>query len=229
MCGYRAAPEAFDRCPARVVVYAEGGREIGGLGPPPSPNTPLGEEDLGPAHWLVRRALSLSRSLPEGAILFEEGLRVGHGRRPRGAQLLERERLRQLCTWADPRRAPALVVIFVDNDGDVGRLARLTAFVEGVHVPVVIGVAVQEFESWLIADQRAASDATMIDCTEDRPIESLEPRVAKQRLQSAIAAQNERRDRDIRNAIARTCDLAVVARRCPSFHALLTALETKAI
>lgn len=210
-----------------VVVYGEGGRDVGGERPPRSPRERLGDEDLGPAHVLARRAISRVRKIPEAAVLFEAGLRL-RGHVPRGAQLLERTNLRQLCTWPPLKhdgnpvaRTPALAIVLVDEDGVTSRRAELQSHVDGLQTRVVIAVAVREFESWLVADGQAASQACGKSVSLDGEIERLERRAAKDRLQNWIADQNALSDRAARRSIAELADLDVVAKRCPSFATFL--------
>jgi hypothetical protein len=211
----------------RVVLYGEGGRDVGGERPPPSPGVRLAENDLGPAHILVRRAVSRTRQLPESAVLFEAGLRI-RSHVHRASQLLQRDCVRQLCTWAISERAPQLVVVLVDEDEDKDRRATLQEHVAGTATTVVVAIAVREFESWLVADARAASDACGRSVSVPEEIEDLPRREAKERLQTWIAAQDQRRDRDIRCAIAAQCDLDLLAKRCPSFGVLVSDLTRSA-
>lgn len=211
----------------RVVLYGEGGRDVGGEGPVPSPGVRLTDWDLGPAHILLRRSLHRIRRVPEQAVHFEAGLRVDRGRVPRGGMLLDRENLRRLCSWATPARAPQLVVVLVDADDDAARKATLEGYLAGLSVPSAVGVAVQEFESWLVADGPAASHVCGATVAVDEEIERLERRDAKERLNGWISSQSRLGDREIRRSIAETCDLTVLERRCPSFRALLLALTPR--
>jgi hypothetical protein len=83
----------------RVVLYAEGGGETGGAGPPPAPCTPLQEGDLGAGHILLRRCLEVAKKLPAAAVHFEAPLRTRRATVARGTALLDKQTLRQLFTW----------------------------------------------------------------------------------------------------------------------------------
>ena len=61
----------------RVVLYAEGrGETAGEVSLKIRPGDTLVDDCLGPGHLIVLRALSFARSIPEGAIQFEEPLRT---------------------------------------------------------------------------------------------------------------------------------------------------------
>jgi hypothetical protein len=110
------------------------------------------EDELGPGHLLVRRSLAAARGRPEGEIYFEEPLRTWRGSVARGSHLHNGRILKKLLTWARPELQPDLAIVLVDCDGDRQRKPRLTAALQDRVTPHVIGVAVQEFEPWLIAD-----------------------------------------------------------------------------
>jgi hypothetical protein len=95
----------------------------------------------------------------------------------------------------------------------------LRAHVAGLLVPaLVIGVAVREFEAWLIADEAALRRAVGRHAPTSKP-ESLPPREAKGFLTGAISASPRREDEfEVRRELARSCDMHVVAQRCRSFQ-----------
>jgi hypothetical protein len=139
----------------RVVIYAEGPGELAGRKRyDRAPGSPLTEMELGAAHLLVRRCLDRCRNLSPESIIFEEPLRTPRGPRARGSMLLDEGTLRPLLTWPQSTR-PHLAVVLVDADGKQGRQQELESFVEGLSTQVAIGVAIQEFEAWLIADAEA--------------------------------------------------------------------------
>lgn len=214
----------------RVVVYAEGGRETGVGGPYPRPHEVLDDDQLGPAHVLVRRSMHAVTDVPEAAIRFLAGLRLG-ARVPRGADLLDRRNLRQLCTYLSADTKPDLTVIFVDADRTSGRQRDLEAHVEGLAHAPIIAVAVQEFEAWLIADGPAVSQVTGGPGALDGDLESLDRRAAKEHLNAVcsrrLQADPGLTDRDLRISIARTVDLAVIRHRCASFDRFVRALEKR--
>ncbi len=207
----------------RVVLYAEGGREVGGERAPRTPGERLEPGDLGPAHLLVRRLIAAERGLPEPAILFEAPLRL-QGRVARGGALHERDHLRRLCTWLLRELQPQLVIVLVDADGETARAARLTTYVEGLASAPIIAVARQEFEAWLVADTRAASQVLDCPCSLDGDPEALEPREAKTTLTTWIS-RAELSDRDVKMSLAATLDLSVLRKRCPSFASFAQRLK----
>lgn len=187
----------------RVVVYAEGAGDRAGELPVPPPMHALVDEHLGPVHFLVRRLVSDLHGMDEPAVQFEAPLRT-RAREVRGSDLLVRATLRQLLTWLQPGTRPHLAIVLVDADGDVTRHASLEAMIAGLPTRdiAVIAVAVQELESWLVADA-AASGVAHVD-----NVEGLEPRDAKAMLSS---------DRTVRASIAKRVDLERLRTRSPSF------------
>lgn len=205
----------------RVVLYAEGGNETRSeLGLPPAPGEPLLEDDLGPAHLLVRRCLADARRIPENAVRFEAPKRTARGRIAVGAELYDRRvTLRQLLVWPMTPKQPArpeLAVVLVDCDAEPGRKQKLEGWVSDLPGTRIIAVAIQEFEAWLIADTVALNKALGAGPSTAPDPESMKPRQAKELLASWVGAQS-RTDRDIRRTLAEICDLDVVAKRCSAF------------
>lgn len=216
-----------------IVLYAEGpretagvtvsgGRDAWGVGRRAAGEV-IPEEEQGPGHVLVRRILVEERGAPEGAIQFEEGLKDGRARVPRGSQLLRQNTLRKLLRWANPARAPQLVIVLVDRDGARGRREELRLAVRDLdQAPCVIAVAREEFEAWLIADEGAAA------CILGRPVarspdpESLDPGVAKATFNEWLALGTPGEDQArIRRRIAERCKLGLIKGRCKAFEQFL--------
>lgn len=197
----------------RIALYAEGGGETGHG---PGFGEILSEEELGPAHDLVRRCIGKARAIPEAAVLFQRPLRL-RGRTARGSDLLVASSARRLLAWPPRSRSPELAVFLVDGDGDPSRRAAVEHATAGALVPIVIGIANHEFEAWLIADDVAVSRAIGAPFPTQRNPEEMRPREAKNVLADAIGrAASE--PRVVRRTIARTCDLDVVSTRCPAFR-----------
>lgn len=208
----------------RVVLYAEGGGETAGssIGRP-APTHRLSEAQLGPAHLLFRRALVSTRSLQPSAVVFEEGQRAVIGRRPRvprGSDLLKRSVLRTILTWPTPTGQPDLAVVLVDRDEDSKRASKLRRYCGALLCPVVVAVAVEEFEAWLVADDASVGRVLQTEFRTLAKPETLSPGEAKRSLRAAIA-RGEIDAMEARRRIALACDLAIVAKRCRSFTRLL--------
>lgn len=212
----------------RVVLYAEGAGEVGGTGLPPAPGRQLGEELLGPGHILLSGAITLARKIPPQAIRFEQPLRT-RGRLAKGSDLLSKRTLRQLLTWADLGQRPDLAVVLVDADGETGRRRTLLADTEGLPVTRVIAVAVQEFESWLIADPKAVSKVLGPETRLDHSPESLARREAKSLLARWCAKPQEAQlPEQIRLSLARHADPTQVRARSASYDQLILDLALDA-
>jgi hypothetical protein len=214
----------------RVVLYAEGAGEAAGeIGLLPAPTEPLADEHLGAAHVLVARSIERARRIPSKAIRFESPLRVD-GRTARGSSLHTPQTLGRLLRWTDAERQPQLVVVLVDADGDAtARRERIAEIVKRASPPTVLGVSVQEFEAWLLADARALG-ACGLTAPALGEMESLERRVAKSALSAALsdAFDSDRdRARQARISLARTLELDEVARRCRSFATFLADLAPR--
>src|SRR5205807_185062 len=90
----------------RVVLYAEGPGEMDGLEAIPlAAGEPIDEDGLGAGHLVVRNAIVSASRVPEGAVLFEEPLRLPT-RRARGSDLHSPKNLARLLTWLSPARRP---------------------------------------------------------------------------------------------------------------------------
>ncbi len=207
----------------RVALYAEGGGELTGAqhGLPPVPGDPLPPEVLGPAHFLVQRSINSIHHVPERAIQFQSPLRTDRGRVPKGSDFLTRTTLRRLLTWPNQIRQPDLAIVIVDSDGEQNRKNLLESYIADLPVRHVIGVAINEFEAWLLADQMAVKEAAgSIPAGCDSP-EKLDPGRAKELLRSV----SQRNERTIRLSIARSCDVNALKQRCRSFEAFLHDLK----
>lgn len=209
----------------RVVLYAEGVGELGG-GIQPAPGDPIPDEALGPAHDLVRRCLEVERRIPEAATTFVAPLRL-RARQARGSDLLSRESLRQLLSWPLKQRRPDLAVVLVDADGDSGRQKLLQDYVADLLISKVVGVAIQEFEAWLLADVSAVSSTLGRTLQTTAEPESLERRKAKGILNDWVAEHSQEKDKalQLRRQIARLSDLDLIGRRCRAFGDFRRALR----
>lgn len=203
----------------RVVIYAEGAGELAGaLRNQRAPSTPLGPEELGAAHLLVRRCIERHRDLDSSFIQFEEPLRTRRGKLVRGSDLHSPETLRSLLFWADARKQPDLVVVLVDQDGDDERQRVLITATGELLVETVIGVAIQEFEAWLIADPAALKTVFRQSLSMNHSPERLGRRDAKEQLRQWSEEHGRSKDpAELRRQLAEHCDLATVARQCPAF------------
>lgn len=202
----------------RVVLYAEGGRDLGAAMQVP-PGAPIDDAALGPAHVLVARLLAELR--PDAARF--EGPLAPRGRVLRGSDLRQEKVLRRALTWpADP---PDLGVVLVDADGDNQVYPRMLGIVgrrAQQRVPVVVGVAVQELEAWLVADITAVNRALGRAHAAVAAPEELPLRAAKDALDGwigeACAGMPFDARRAKRRSIAEQLSLDEVERRCRAFE-----------
>jgi hypothetical protein len=208
-----AAFQAAELVSFRIVLYAEGPGDAGGeVSRLPPPGELLEETHLGPAHALVRRCITRETPIPEAAIKFLCPLRV-RVRHHKGSDLLEPRVVRQLLTWPAASRRPDFAIVFVDADEDRNRRSNLRAALQGLPLPHVLAVPVQEFESWLIADHAAVAQALSPAPNKPPAIEGLSRRQARNHLDQWIACStSEVSARLVRLTLARTCDLAVLDR-----------------
>lgn len=201
-----------------VAVLAEGTREVPQGAWLPDPGDVLHpEEHLGAAHILVARSIADARGIPAGAVQFVEPLQVGR-RRAKGSELLGR--LKRLTTYPPDRHRPDVVVVFVDEDGQPERRTGLTPPSGPLTPPCVIGVAVREFEAWLVADGETVHEH-LGEVPPPTP-EAWAPREAKAWIDTrthpgALGAKQ-------RQQVAAQLDLAVLRSTCPSFKRFEDAL-----
>lgn len=209
----------------RVVLYAEGSGETGLFDPYlPHPGEPLGESHQGPAHRLVARCLTDGEADQRVALAFEAPLRT-RGRVARGSDLVDKRVLPRLVTWLDSARAPDLVVILVDGDGDPYRRRRVLEALDSrpsFSPPTVAGLAVLEFESWLIADIAAVNSVLGSTQNQTPAPETLRPGQAKELLTRWIAESPLAQDTPtVRAQLASSLDFDRVGRVCPAFATFL--------
>jgi uncharacterized protein DUF4276 len=202
----------------RVVLYAEGGRDRGSSSQV-APREPLPDEALGPAHILVRRCLL--EAVSDLIVTFEAPKRHRAGRSAKGSDLRSSKLLRQLITFAINR--PDLVVVLIDADGEGRRRLRsLEAIVEQCKRPhpVVVGVPVQEFEAWLVADQSSVHEVVGHHYDSLVEPESLAPTEAKEWLDRVTSRSYSEvhEKRKAHRGIAAACDLDRLAGRCRAFE-----------
>jgi hypothetical protein len=190
------------------VLYAEGPGEYGGeIRLLPAPTHELADEHLGPGHVLVRRIVAMEANCPIEAVRFVAPLRL-RGRSVRGSDLLVPATLRKLVAFPPTVRRPDLAVILLDEDGDKGR-AGLAAELHGTVVPAILGVAVPEFEAWLLADHACLNSTLGVSVSAPPSAEALARGGAKtllgQLMTSAGVASG--RINSIRCQLAENCSL----------------------
>jgi hypothetical protein len=100
----------------------------------------------------------------------------------------------------------------------------LQRWVEGLPVSCVVGVAVQEFESWLLGDHKAVCDVVGQSIKQTAEPESMGRREAKELL-AEWSGNSSLEPTAIRCDLANTCNLETVAERCPSFRSFLAELK----
>src|SRR5262249_54579948 len=126
------------------------------------------------------------------------------------------------------RHKPHFAIVLIDADGDPQRRALVAEYVRDLKTPLVVAVAVQEFETWLIADPTAVR-TVLQRATVDEPPEGRPPGRAKALLSDWSAALRARPSpAEIRRSLAATLSLDVVAQRCPSFAAFRSELRAVA-
>lgn len=201
-----------------MVLHAEGPGEVGHSTYGTAPGDSLLTQDLGPAHVLVQRVINEHKNIPADAIDFKEPLRTKTGAHAYGSALLQPRILDTvLGAWLES----PLVILLVDAD-DKSHSSRLKILRDALtrnSMDGAAGVAIREFESWLIAD--AAALRSVFGSGKDTPvnIESMDRREAKQLLTSWVDAikSEHRPPHSIRRQLASSLNLDTVSQRCPSF------------
>lgn len=186
----------------RVVVYAEGAAEAPASLYPPG--RPLSGDDLGPAHVLVRRCLAVEASVPEASVTFVAPRRLASGRHAKGSDLLVATVLNKLFVRTPEQVEEDLTILFVDQDGDRRRERTLRELCGRHPRRIAIGVAVPEFEAWLLADLAALRAVVGKDVDEPPALESLPPGEVKARFRKLCEPADQR---SVRTEIVSRCDL----------------------
>lgn len=207
----------------RVVVYAEGRGETAAEARLPAPLELLSDAHLGPAHILLRRAIARARNVDARAVEFLSPLTI-RGRTAQGSDLHDPATVRKLLAFL--RVIPQLAIVLVDADGDVGARRRpLQDLLESRPFVVVHAIAVQEFESWLIADVSAASKVLNRRLDEAPEPDGMTRGDAKERWHSWSEHVNPVDRARTRAAVAEQLDIDLLARRSKSFARLLDDLR----
>ncbi len=211
-----------------IVVYAEGaaerlaGRSSARL--PTAPGHPLQEDEHGPAHILVKRALAEVCERPPQSLTFDAPLRW-RGRQPKGSDLLNERTLKMLLRWPRPTLAPDLAVVLIDCDGEKDRKQRLEEVIAAPSRATqhVVAMSIQEFEAWLIADIQTVND--VLETTIDEPAnpENMQPGDAKEAFLRWCNHEADNIDEnDARCDIVRNLDFDTLSRRCSAFETFLS-------
>ncbi|MBI5361924.1 MAG: DUF4276 family protein [Planctomycetes bacterium] len=212
----------------RFVLYAEGAGELGSTpGHPLAPGRVLPAELEGPAHVLVRRCCRELLDVAEHALRFEAPLRHA-AREVRGGDLRNSKVLRRVLHWADPSMRPDVAIVLVDQDGEEDRRSRLATWIGDPlpTTPVVLGVAVEEFEAWLITDHAAVN--LVLELREDPWVktESMRPGHAKERLGRLVQASRRGASApELRLELAKQLDLQRARAASRSFDRFITDLK----
>ena len=216
----------------RVVLYAEGpGETLGAVPCSGPPGSPLNEEMLGPGHILIKRLIQ-DRIFPELELVvkFEAPLKDKKGRSVKGSMLHHRQTLRQIVTWPNSNMQPDVTVILADQDGDASREKTLEEFISDRSSNPVIGIAVREFEAWLLGDQNAVRRVIDVHFDPLKSVERMSPREAKECLGNLIGVSEVELGADeIRREIAYSCDLGVLSKECSSFNSFEQKLKIRAL
>lgn len=200
------------------MLHAEGAGELlGERGIGIAPRDPIPADRLGAGHVLTRRLIAQVKGVPETVIGFREPLRRPGGRRLLGSDLLVKKLVRRAIAPWQLGGAPPLIVLLID--GNHGPWKERERLLEQVAWPgVAVGVAVREFESWLIADRDNLSRQLRAEINVTGKPEGLEPGVAKERLATLLGLHRPDQDpRLVRRDLAMYCDLELVAKRARSF------------
>ena len=203
----------------RIVLYSEGRKESNqSLFDLPSVGEPLPPDQLGPAHFLVRRILTKDGKHSDSAIRFDSPLRTSN-RLPRGGDFQNRGIVRQILSWFSAEREPDFSIVLVDSDGDTKRKAQLSSFVEGLSSRIVIGVAVMEFESWLIADWYCVGQVLQLPLQATPDPEAMAPRKAKETFAGWVSKSSTgKTEIQARIEVAKLCNLETLKKRCRSYE-----------
>lgn len=204
-----ASPESD----ARVCLIAEGKLKTG-LGVPAAPGRPVAI--AGAAHVLIGRALQSLGVVPS----FVSPLR-DHKRVLRGSSLHDPRRLARLLDGWLLRDRPALTVVLLDQDGDAHRRRRLRSSLAHVCAPWVLGVAKQEFEAWLIADQKSVQRC--LGASISKGPDRMKPGEAKEGL-AELLNRAGKGPHEGRLALAETAELATIGKRSKSWSIFLKEL-----
>lgn len=215
-----------------IVVHAEGPGELGNPNRNVRPQDLLQSDNLGPAHIVVRRILTEGSKIPAAAIEFKEPLRTAYetGARAQGSKLLKSSVLNDILSpWQlNFQSMPPLIVFLMDSDDSPPqeRTSILQQALNKYSLQGAVGVAVKEFEAWLVADSQAINQVIGSVSKSFQHPENLKPGEAKRNLNEWIQsiAHANHKIIDMRRDLATAMDLDLVAELCPSFKRFRQAL-----
>src|SRR4051812_29788471 len=180
----------------RVLVVGEGAHELGG------------DDSEGALLKIVRQFL------PEGTQIQKEKWSANvprlHGK---GDGIFKRAV--QWMRKASDHGYDAVVAV-IDQDGDAGRARSLSEAQDysGVAIPRAIGIAIREFDAWMLADEAALSGALEVPIDRQRDPESdRDPKLTCRRIITEARVAIAQRDFYARVAELLTPD--TLAARCP--------------
>lgn len=218
----------------RITVYAEGATERTGLDKDTRlqsrPAEILPEEQLGPVHILIKRVISSPHLKQEPKIDFltmnriveDRGKPRPHFRIPRGGDISNVKYIRQFLTNIMAKSNTHMVIIVFDADGNPGLKREIEDKIADIPTPHVIGMAIQEFEAWLIADQKTIVDRLKSNLNQSTDPEKMKRGEAKKLYNKWLNDSDDPEDittsSEIRIHIARNCNLEILKKRCPSIE-----------
>ncbi len=113
------------------------------------------------------------------------------------------------------------MVVLVDADDEPwrSRESLITQALDGLGAVTAVGVAVKEFETWLIADGEATRDVLGGRPATSGRLEGLEPGTAKRSLAQLMASSGTTaQPHQLRRSLASVARLDQIGRRCPAFR-----------
>jgi len=180
----------------KVLLVAEGEHEIGSQG------------STGALKVLVQRLLEIDAEV-ECDILGSRDLHIGQGKGP--------DLAKRAAAWlreAQKRGKDALVLL-IDCDDQIRRLKILRTAQEDRTIPLdrAFGVAVQAFDAWMLADEKAAGKALDLRISAQKNPETIkQPKASFRRLLSKSPMRKAQSEAYAE--IAGSLDVEVLQKRC---------------
>lgn len=226
--------------PLRIGLIAEGEAELGPSVPylkPEEGGKPIDPSQEGALHTLIRRELARI-NIPDCQFIHRhpsiQERRVAQVRR--GHSILESRYLAQMVIAWQPKEVDLIVIVVDADDVRVERkrdLAKALATIRDNHIDAIGqtvndrsagGLAIRNFETWLIADTKTVARILAVTLDE---LDDLENRVdTKDVMETAIAQSTYREGQDgnqrplqVRWQLAHHLELDVISARCPDGYA----------
>lgn len=228
--------------PIRIGLIAEGQAELGASIPwikPQDGGKVISRDEEGALHTLIREELKNHNLLDCEFVQRHPSGKEKKGQRRTGHGILEKKYLQQVVLTWKPEEVD-LILIVVDSDDEIEKrqqdLTKALATIQDSHLdhnekPIfdcsAAGLAIKNFETWLLADTQSVSQILRVNIEELDNLEQLDD--TKNILDTAITKSaylaedtSNQRPLNVRWQMAFDLDVAIIQLECPSYASFIS-------